>query len=231
MKSSDAQKIRRILIIIGIIFVILSVLGVFAARGSFTRRNIRILTRQTQTYGPLSPFILLGLLFLNIAIPPLPLPVSILEMAGGYLYGFGPGVLIIWGAQVLAGLFDFWLARYIGKRIFRSILTHPYIKTYRTFLTAEGPKAIVIMRSLLASPWNVASVLPGLSDMTVGSFLWATAVGSVPEALLFAAIGTYLRHTRFNIWYVFLLILVVTAASPFITYLLLRRLRQTGKSK
>src|SRR5258708_7118018 len=72
------------------------------SRTYFGRRVILGEQRYILSYGGWAPVFVFSLILLSTIIPPLPLPVPLIEIAAGFAFGFLPGALVVWISQVLS---------------------------------------------------------------------------------------------------------------------------------
>ncbi|MBW4022260.1 MAG: TVP38/TMEM64 family protein [Proteobacteria bacterium] len=117
------------------------------------------------------------------------LPRQAVAFAGGYAFGLKLGLVLAMVAQVLGCVTDFfwarsfardWVQGRIGARLAR----------LDAQLSAQPFMASLALR-LLPVGNNVAlSLLAGLSSVSAPAFLVASAVGYVPQTLVFALLGS-----------------------------------------
>jgi uncharacterized membrane protein YdjX (TVP38/TMEM64 family) len=226
------QQIRRMkdryyraFIIIGIILTVsVSVYAIVTGRHYFTRRNIRLLGRQINAYGPWAPFVAFFLIVISTLIPPLPLPIPVIEIASGMMFGFLPAVALVWISQMVASIAAYFVAKHIGQRMFAKILNNPFINFYRKFIDKRGAFAVFIIRAVIAAPFNI-SYVAGLTRMDNLEFAGATALGVIPEVSLFVYIGVLIQYTRIRLWYV-LVLLVALGVIPLLTSMIIKLLQR-----
>ncbi len=181
------------------------------------------------SFGILSPLVVIFLVFLSTIIPPLPLPVPLIEIASGALFGFGYGFFIVWISQMISSLIAFKAARALSKRFFGRFLNNKIWNSYRTFISKKGALAVFIIRLTLAAPFNIISYLSGLTDMKTGRFLLATALGTIPEALIFSFVGSELRNIHIRLWYLFIAIIILGVMGTIATILIINNSNKKSK--
>lgn len=190
--------------------------------------NRRLLTQMERTlhsFGAWAPLGVVALIILSTAIPPLPLPVPLVEMAAGLLFGFGEGFGLVWIAQMVASLFAFFSTRLIGQRFFKSLLANKLVAPFQRYVQEGGPLGVTLMRATMAAPFNSISYLAGITGMKVSQFTLATAVGILTEATLYPLVGSILRPAHLSLPRVFILVVIVGAIGPVATYALTRILK------
>jgi uncharacterized membrane protein YdjX (TVP38/TMEM64 family) len=228
--KQNNPTLRRILIIVAAILGIALIIYLsIQGRRYFTRRSLRQMQGMLNTYGAWSPIAIFLLMLLSTIIPPLPLPIPLLEMVAGYMYGFGPGFCLIWFSQIISSLAAYGLAKYFGKKILKNILKYPIVGVYQRYINEKGPVAVFITRATLSSPFGMMSFLPALSKMGVIPYIVATALGTIPESTLFPFIGSMIRTVRLRLWYVFILVVVLGTIGPVLTYVVTKYIRRETK--
>lgn len=219
-KIRNNPTIRKILLTIVILIGIAVVVYlIIQGRHYFNRRGIRQMQTVINSYGSLSPFALIFLIIISTVVPPLPLPIPLIEMAAGLIFGFGEGFLLVWVSQIIGSVAAFVMTRIIGRSVFRRILENKIFNFYRRYIHDKGPLAIFTIRATMASPFNVVSFLAGLTQMKILNFTIATVLGTIPESLLFSYIGSLLQSMRLRLWYIFILTVLLGAIGPVFMYL------------
>ncbi len=219
-KIRNNPTVRKILLSIAILIgVAIVVYLIIQGRHYFNRRGIRQMQTVINSYGSLSPFALIFLIVISTVIPPLPLPIPLIEMAAGLIFGFGEGFLLVWVSQIIGSVAAFVMTRIVGKSIFRRMLENKIFNFYRRYIHDKGPLAIFTIRATMASPFNVVSFLAGLTQMKILNFTIATILGTIPESLLFSYVGSLLQSTRLRLWYIFILTVLLGAIGPIFMYL------------
>lgn len=225
------KKARKIVTIIAIIIVVGALTYIILhGRHYFSHRNIRSIQSLIKSYGYLSPLIVMFLIFLSTAIPPLPLPIPLIEITAGLMFGFLPGFMFVWISQIGSSLFAFGISRLIGKHFFKKIVNNHIFDPYTHYIREKGSMAVFVIRTTMAAPFNIISFLAGLTQMHVFDFTVATAFGTILESAFYVYIGTLLRSTRLRLWYVFILV-VVLGAAPLLILLIANLFKRRFESK
>jgi uncharacterized membrane protein YdjX (TVP38/TMEM64 family) len=214
------KKIRKILLVLAIIIgVAVLVYCIIQGRHYFNRRGIRQMQTVINSYGSWAPIAIILLIVISTMIPPLPLPIPLIEMAAGLIFGLGEGFLLVWIGQIIGSIGAFIMTRMIGKSIFKRLLENKIFNFYRQYIHKKGPLAIFTVRATMASPFNVVSFLAGLTDMKLLNFSIATVLGTIPESFLFSFVGSLLQSMKLRIWYIFILTVLLSAIGPVLMYL------------
>ncbi len=176
------KKLLVALVVLGV------VLGV-ALQGS-ARSGLLDLIRSVQGMGPAGA-LLFALLYVVATVAVL--PASLLTIAAGLLYGpYWAALLVLFtsvsGATLAFVLARTWLHPWVQSRFadtsaFRVILE----RTER-----DGAKLVFLLRLSPLIPFSILNYLLGLTNVSLGGYVLASAVGMVPGILLYTHIGSTL---------------------------------------
>lgn len=119
----------------------------------------------------------------------LPVPQGTVIAALGIIYGAAVGALLGAVGLITAGVLGYALMRTSVRHIVVQLVGAESLRRVQGFFERSGAWAIVLTRSLPYSIPEAVVLLAGLGGMPVGRFLIALTVGSVPAAVVFAAIG------------------------------------------
>ncbi len=119
----------------------------------------------------------------------LPVPQMIVVAALGITYGTVIGGLLGSVGMISGGLVAYLLVRTSARRVVTRFVGPRSLNRMEGLFERAGAWAIVLSRSLPYSVPEAVVLLAGLAGMPVGTFTAALAVGSVPTAFAFAAIG------------------------------------------
>jgi uncharacterized membrane protein YdjX (TVP38/TMEM64 family) len=119
----------------------------------------------------------------------LPIPQTVVIAALGIIYGAGLGGLLGSVGLITGGLLGYLLMLTSARRMVQRFVGPQALNTMESLFERTGAWAIVLTRSLPYSIPEALVFLAGLAGMPLGKFSVALAVGSVPTAFAFAAIG------------------------------------------
>jgi uncharacterized membrane protein YdjX (TVP38/TMEM64 family) len=119
----------------------------------------------------------------------LPVPQPAVIAGLGLLYGAPAGGLLGSVGLVSGGFLGYALARRFGRGLALRLVGARALARMEDLLGRSGVWAIVLTRSLPYSIPEAVVVAAGLGRMPSGRILLALALGSVPTAFVFAAIG------------------------------------------
>ncbi len=129
-------------------------------------------------------FVLLGGLACAVGMPR-----QAVAFAGGYVFGLGHGLAASLSAMVLGLCLAFWWARLVG-RSWASRRIGGRLARLDRFI-AENPFSATLTLRLLPVGNNLAlNLLAGLSGVAFAPFLAGSALGYLPQTVVFALLGS-----------------------------------------
>lgn len=134
----------------------------------------------------------LGFVALYVLIVVLSLPgAAVASVSGGFLFGLGLGTALNVIAATLGAAAVFLVARWGGGRALaaRMEASEGRLSRIKSGLRTHEVNVLLLLRLVPAVPFFVANLLPALVGVRFWNFLWTTALGIIPGALVFAWIG------------------------------------------
>ena len=117
-----------------------------------------------------------------------PSPASVLTILGGALFGLWWGTLLAWAGALLGATGGFLLGRRLGRPTVDRML-HGRLQEADQVLARHGLVAVLAVRLLPVFPFTPINYASGLLGVRPRDYLLGTAVGIVPGALAYAAVG------------------------------------------
>ncbi|MGI4807679.1 MAG: TVP38/TMEM64 family protein [Janthinobacterium lividum] len=138
------------------------------------------------SHGP-AAFVAIGAAACAVAVPR-----QVVALAGGYAFGFWPGAALTLVAEVVGCAIDFGWARLLGRRAALGFLQRRgegrFARLDR-FLTGRAFTATLTLRLLPVGSNVLLNLMAGVSGAATGPFLAASAIGYVPQTVVFALAG------------------------------------------
>lgn len=138
------------------------------------------------SHGP-AWFVIVGALACAAAVPR-----QVVALAGGYAFGFWTGVALTLLAEVVGCAIDFYWARLLARRAALSYLRRRQggrLDRLDRFLTGQAFTATLTLRLLPVGSNVLLNLAAGVSGIAAGPFLVASAIGYVPQTVVFALAG------------------------------------------
>ncbi|MBI4341752.1 MAG: TVP38/TMEM64 family protein [Candidatus Omnitrophica bacterium] len=158
-----------------------------------------------RSFGWWSPLVYV----LAFAQPLIPLPGSIMAMAGGLLFGVAGGFVAAWVAAMVRGCGQFLLARIFGREAIETLL-HGRLATWHERIGRNGFQAVFWIRVLPNVPFDIQNFGLGFSRVPFRTFTLATCLGLIPGLLVWVYLGHTLTDSA-QLWKIGIALLGVTA--------------------
>lgn len=161
---------------------LLALLLVVRSAGGLSRDAI---TRVVVDAGPWGPVAFVALYaVLTVAM----VPGSIITAAGGVLFGALAGTVLSVTGATAGAVAAFLLSRRLGREQVEQ-LAGERIGRFEVWLERRGFSAVLYLRLIPVFPFNVANYAVGVTAVDLRAYTLATALGVIPGAYAFAAIG------------------------------------------
>lgn len=131
------------------------------------------------------------LLFLGVGLlaTAVGLPRQLVSFLGGYAFGFSAGLALGLAASVLGCLVAFLYARWLGRALVASRFPHR-VERLDAFIRRH-PFTMTLLIRLLPFGSNLATnLMAGVSSVRATPFVAGSALGYVPQTLVFALVGS-----------------------------------------
>ncbi len=132
-------------------------------------------------------------LLLWLLLPAFFFPVALLALAGGLLFGLFWGSVYTFVGALLNCSFMFFLAKGLGRAAVERLIQRRLSPRWQECLAQAGGKQgfllLIVLRLIPAVPYNLINYGFGLSGISFGSYILASALGIVPGTLVFINIG------------------------------------------
>lgn len=138
------------------------------------------------SHGP-AAFVAIGAAACAVGVPR-----QVVALAGGYAFGFWPGAAFTLVAEVAGCAIDFGWARLLGRRAALAFLERRgggRLARLDRFLTGRAFAATLTLRLLPVGSNVLLNLIAGVSGVAAVPFLLGSAVGYVPQTVVFALAG------------------------------------------
>ena len=127
--------------------------------------------------------IVLGILLL--------LPLSLMFMLAGLLFGLSKGFFVAWVALLLASSAAFWLGQTFARPwIERKIQRNALFMSIDRAVHRKGLLIVLLTRLVMVIPYQLLNYSLGLTQVSFRNAVLGTALGSIPPVFLFVYLGT-----------------------------------------
>lgn len=147
-----------------------------------------------RSWGNMGPVVAFVLFYIQAIVPVF--PYMILAGAAGMVFGTWGGFLLAWQGALWGAVLVFVLSKRLGKDWF---MTRLYLR-YEINLEQVDNRvwffSILIARIFPVVPTPLINVGSGLAGVSFWTFLFSSALGKIPTALIYSALGSQLYKTR-----------------------------------
>lgn len=129
-------------------------------------------------------------MLLNVWFP----AAGVLTLLGGFLYGPVLGTIFVESAAVLGAVFTFEVSRYAASGWIQNKWSG-HLDGFNREISRRGYIYLLFVRLFPMIPYILVNFLAGLTKVRFWTFLWTTALGSLPGIVIFC----YFGHQFLNI--------------------------------
>lgn len=127
--------------------------------------------------------IVLGILLL--------LPLSLMFMLAGLLFGLLKGFFVAWVALLLAASAAFWCGQTFARPwVERKIQRNALFTSIDRAVQRKGLLIVLLTRLVMVIPYQLLNYSLGLTQVSFSNAVLGTALGSIPPIFLFVYLGT-----------------------------------------
>ena len=124
------------------------------------------------------------------------LPGQVVQMAGGFIYGFLKALILSMIGVILGSTISFNLARIIGQRPMNLIFGEEKFTKYKDMLdTRQAHRVIFLLYLVPGLPKDMIAYAAGISRIKYPSFMFLSLAGRLPATCASLLMGT-LIHSR-----------------------------------
>jgi uncharacterized membrane protein YdjX (TVP38/TMEM64 family) len=140
------------------------------------------------TLGAWAPVVSIALMTAEALL--VPVPVMIIMVANGLVFGLWPGMLVSLAGGLTGGLAAYAIGRGLGRALVERFLPAASLRAADRLMAKYGAWAVVIGRWIPGVPGDPVSYASGLTRMPAVKFAALTAIGLVPANLVTSFLGT-----------------------------------------
>lgn len=204
------KKDKRIINILKIsIFIIILLAGAIFLRYSGIE-NLQELEMIIQNSGSLAPLIYIALFSI---LPTFFMPVTILAMAAGYVFGILPAGIYTFIAAFINSTLTYFLGKYVAYDFINDLANEKYPDVYKKLKEKSNGKEgfifMLIVRLLPFVPYTLLNYMSGAVGFSYPVFISSSMLGILPGIFIYTNIGTNLAELGSKNFYISILIFVI----------------------
>ena len=170
-----------------------------------------------QSWGAVAPRVFIGVQAVQVIV--FAIPGEVVQIAGGYLFGGGLGILLSMAGILLGSTAAFFLSRLLGRPFVAAVIPAAQLERVERLLESRSSRIVFFLLFLIPGvPKDILCYVAGLTPMPFLFFLGVSTVGRLPGIVGSSLIGGAARSSR----WVALVVLSAAAIVLFVAGLLLR---------
>jgi uncharacterized membrane protein YdjX (TVP38/TMEM64 family) len=119
-------------------------------------------------------------------------PAEIVDAAGGFVYGFWGGLLLVQIGWIVQGIVAWAIGREVARPALRRVIGARRFDEAERLVEGGGIPLLLAMRLIPIVPFSLFSYVAGAARVPLWRFIWTTAVGYLPITALFIYLGSRL---------------------------------------
>ncbi len=149
-----------------------------------------------ESWGPLAA---ITFVLLYGAITLTPAPKNLLSIAAGLVFGFGPGVVLVYLGALVGAAAAFGLGRWLGREAVER-RTGARVDALDAVLRRRGLAAVIGVRLIPIIPFTAVNYAAGLTAVRARDYALGTALGIIPGTAAYVALGAYGLELQWPAW-------------------------------
>jgi len=147
---------------------------------------IETLAAWVEASGP-AVYVLAPLFTVMVAV--LPIPAEIPAMVNGMVFGPIWGTLVTWASALVGAQISFELARRFGRPLTERVLPASMVNRADRVCATSGWPLLLGLRLLPTVAFTAINWAAGMTALRRSTFVWTTAIGILPGAIVFTTTG------------------------------------------
>ncbi|MGI6877343.1 TVP38/TMEM64 family protein [Microbacterium sp. gxy059] len=168
------------------------------------------------------------LLYAVVAITPI--PVTIMAIAGGVLFGVLEGSILSVVGAMIGSWIAYWLARGLGRTTVAKLLGS-HAETVERRLAGAGVEAVYLLRLMPGLPYWPVNYGSGAFGISQRDFLAGSGLSTIPGQVSLVAVGAFIADPGLPAGIVVLCAWAVVLVMTFFAYRRLRRASGRGAAR
>ncbi len=157
--------------------------------------DVTALRAALRAYGPVAPLVYIGIMVLQIVIPPLPAPIIV--AAGGYAFGGFWGTVYGMIGALAGSIVNVVLGRRYGRPFVERVVDDAVLQEFDVIVDDHGATTFFLILLLPGFPDNAICYMAGLTRLRLRTIVGLMAVGHLPGLAAVTVAGDLFAAARF----------------------------------
>jgi uncharacterized membrane protein YdjX (TVP38/TMEM64 family) len=181
---------KRRIFIVSLILALLVLYRVFNLSQYFSLSYVKASQEKAAVlYAEHQAVVLLGYFGLYVLATALSLPGAVvLTLAGGALFGFWPGTVVVSFSSTVGATLACFVSRFLLREWVQKKLGDR-LRTIHEGMKREGKFYLFTLRLIPVFPFFVVNLVMGLTRMPLRTFYWVSQLGMLPGTLIYVNAG------------------------------------------
>jgi uncharacterized membrane protein YdjX (TVP38/TMEM64 family) len=125
-------------------------------------------------------------------------PTEIVSATIGYVYGFGPGLVLAIVGWTLSGWFAYFLGRALAQPVLLAMFGRERFMRVEGAVRAGGVPLLIAGRFIPIVPFSLLCYAAGAARVPFWRFTWTTVVGFLPQTAAVVYLGSKAKSLSLN---------------------------------
>lgn len=126
------------------------------------------------------------------------LPGQVIQIAGGYIFGFPVTLLISIAGAAIGTTITFFLAKLLGKNAIMLICGEERFRKYTDLMNTKRARVVIFLLYLIPGlPKDIVAYAAGVSNIRIFEFLLLSVIGRTPAMMVSIVFGVMLRTDNY----------------------------------
>lgn len=145
------------------------------------------------------------------------IPSSIVVVFSGSVFGMLNGFIYSMIGSLLASTLSFYLSKFAGRDFVKKLLGKKS-KYIDGKMDLHGFKILLILRLSFVIPFDILSLMSGLTKLKYRHFILGTFIGIIPDTLSLAMLGANINSPKSMGFIISTIMVILTIGVPFLYY-------------
>lgn len=150
------------------------------------------------SFGIWAPVIFVSLYVFQIIVAPI--PGTLMNFAGGLLFGWGGGIGLSWISCVVGAVISISIMRAFGRSLMRIFISEEKLNKFDYYVRSRGWVYLFLLYTVPNPIGDAVNYMSALSDIKLWKLLLMVAIGRIPSLIVGSWLGKQSIHFKTIHW-------------------------------